>query len=73
MPFFLLVTFITILQWNIQHFLVNRIDSEPFVRSKMAITLELELCLSNLSRRIETQKECYQGTIITSIFMHSGD
>ena len=66
MLFFLLVTFTTALQLNIQHFLVNRI-SEPFVTSKMAIALELKLCLSNLSREIETQKEGCQGTIITSI------
>ena len=61
---FLLVTFITTLQYNILHFLVNRV-SEPLVRSKMAITLELKLCLSNFSRGTERQKEGYQGTPIT--------
>ena len=33
---------------------MNRV-SEPFVRSKMAITLELKPCLSNFSRGIEKQ------------------
>ena len=55
MPFFSLVIFIIRLQCNILHFLVNRVG-EPFVRSKMAITLEVKLCLSNFSRRIEKQK-----------------
>ena len=72
MPFLSLVTFITTLQRNIQHFLVNRI-SELFVRSKMAITLELKLCLSNFSRGIERQKEGYQRTNITLILMHPVD
>ena len=54
-PFFLLVIFIIRLQCNILHFLVNRV-SEPLVGSKMAITLELKLCLSNFSRGIEKQK-----------------
>ena len=57
--FLLTVIFIIKLQCNIQHFIVNRI-SEPLVRSKMAITLELKLCLSNFSRGIEKQKG-YQG------------
>ena len=35
--------------------LVNR-DSEPLVGSKMVITLELKLCLSNFSRGIEKPK-----------------
>ena len=34
------------------------------VRSKMIITLEVKLCLSNFSRGIERQKG-YQGTNIT--------
>ena len=55
MPFFSLVTFIIRLQCNIQHFLVNRV-SEPHVRSKLAIILELKLCLSNFSRAVEKQK-----------------
>ena len=46
---------------------MNRV-SEPLVRSKMAITLELKLCLSNFGRGIERQKEGYQGTNITLIF-----
>ena len=36
--------------------------SETLARSKMAITLELKLCPSNLSRRIKRQKEGYQST-----------
>ena len=43
-------------------FLVNRV-SEPLVRSKMVITYELKLCLSNFSRGIEKQKGL-QGTNI---------
>ena len=35
--------------------------------SKMAVTLELKLCLSNFSRGIERQKG-YQGTNVTLIF-----
>ena len=62
MPFFSLVTFIIRLQYNIEQFLVNRVI-EPIVRSKMAITLELKLCVSNFSKRIEKQK-VYQGTNI---------
>ena len=62
MPFFPLVIFIIKLQCNIQHILVNRV-SEPLVRSKMAINLELKLCLSNFSMGIEKQKG-YQGTNI---------
>ena len=62
MPFSSLVIFIIRLQCNILHFLVNRV-SEPLVRSKMAITLELKLCLSNFSRGIKKQKD-YQGTNI---------
>ena len=38
------------------HFLVNRV-SEPLVRSELAITLELKLCLPNFSKEIERQKE----------------
>ena len=52
--------------------MVNRVN-EPLVRSKMAITLELKLCLSNFCRGIERQKEGYQGTSITLIFTHSVD
>ena len=37
---------------------------ESLVRSKMAITLELNLCQSNFSRGIEGQIEDYQGTNI---------
>ena len=62
MPFFSLVIFIIRLQCKIQHFLVNRV-TEPLVRSKMAVTLELKPCLSNFSRGIEKQKG-YQGTNI---------
>ena len=51
---------------------MNRV-SEPLVRSKMAITLELKLCLSNLKRGIERQKEGYQGTNITLLFTRSVD
>ena len=54
MPFFSMVIFILRLQCNILHFLVNKV-SEPLVRSKMEITLELKLCLSNFSRGIEKQ------------------
>ena len=71
MPFFSLVTFVTTLQCNIQHLLLNRI-SEPLVRSKMTITLELKLCLSN-SRGIKGQKEGNQGTNITLIFTRPVD
>ena len=59
MPFFSLVAFISTAQYNTEHFLVNRI-SELLVRSKMAITLELKLCLSNFSRGIERHKEGYR-------------
>ena len=53
MPFFSLV--ISFLDYSVTFtFLVNRV-SELFVRSKMAITLELKLCLSNFSRGIEKQ------------------
>ena len=55
MSFFSLVIFIIRLQCNIKHFLVNRV-SESLVRSKMAIALELKLCLLNFSRGIEKQK-----------------
>ena len=41
---------------------MNRV-SELLVRSKMAITLELKLCLSNISRGIEKQKG-YRGANI---------
>ena len=54
MPFFSLVTFIITYQCDIRHFLVNRV-SEPLVTSKMAITIELKVCLSNFSRGIEKQ------------------
>ena len=47
--------------------MVNR-ASEPFVRSKIAISLELKLCLSNFSRGIERQNEGYQGASITLSF-----
>ena len=43
-------------------FLVNRV-SEPLVRFKMVITLELKLCLSNFRRGIKNQNG-YQGTNI---------
>ena len=46
---------------------MNRV-SEPLVRSEMAITVELKLCLSNLSKGIERQKVGYQGANITLIF-----
>ena len=46
--------------------MVNRV-SEPLVKSKMAITLELKLSLLNFSRGIERQKEGYQGKHITLI------
>ena len=49
MPFFSLVIFTGKLQ-----FLVNRV-SKPFVRTKMAIILELKLCLSNFRRLIQKQ------------------
>ena len=63
MPLFSLVIFVIRLQCNFLHFRVNRV-SEPLVRSKMAITLELKLCLSNfISKGIEKQKG-YQGTNI---------
>ena len=63
MSFFSLVTYITALQCNILHFLVNGV-SEPIARSKMAITLELKLCLSKFAKGIERQKENYQGKIL---------
>ena len=43
-------------------FLVNRVN-ESLVRSKMAIILELKLCLSNFNRGVEKQKG-YQSTNI---------
>ena len=43
-------------------FLVNKVN-EPLVRSKMAIILELKLCLSYFTRGVEKQKS-YQGTNI---------
>ena len=43
------------------------------VRSKMEITLELILCLSNFSRWIEREQEGYQGTNITLIFTYPVD
>ena len=52
--------------------MVNRV-SESLVRSKMAVTLKLKLCLSNFSRGIQRQKQGYQGTNITLIFMHPVD
>ena len=51
---------------------MNRV-SEPLVRSKMAITLELQLCLSTFSRGIERQKEDHQGTNTTLTFRHQVD
>ena len=65
--FFSLVTFITTLQFNIYHFLVNRV-SGPLVRSEMAITLEPKFCLSTFIRYIDIQKEGYQGTDIALAF-----
>ena len=59
MPFFSLVAFISTTQYNTKHFLVNKV-SQLLVRSKIAITLELKLCLSNFSRGIERRKEDYQ-------------
>ena len=41
---------------------MNRV-SEPLVWSKMAITLDIKLCRSNFSMKIEKQKG-YQGTNI---------
>ena len=52
--------------------MVSRVN-EPLVSSKMAITLELELCLSNFSKAIERQKEGYQVTNITLIFTRPFD
>ena len=52
--------------------MANRV-SEPLVRSKMAITLKLELGQSKFSREIERQKEGYQGTNITLIFTRAVD
>ena len=49
--------------------MVNRIN-EPLLRSKMAITLEVKLPLSNFSRGIERQK---QGTSTTLIFTRPVD
>ena len=46
--------------------MVNRVI-EPLIRSKMAIILEVKLCLSNSSKGIERQKE---GTRVTLIFTH---
>ena len=60
MRFFSLVIFIIRLQCDMYIFLVNRV-SESLVRSRMAITLELTLFLSNFSRGIEKRKG-YQGT-----------
>ena len=51
---------------------MNRV-SEPLVRYKMAITLEVKLCLSNLSRGIERQNEGYQETNITLILRRPVD
>ena len=56
MLFFSIVTFIITLQSNIQHFLVNRV-SEPLVRSKMAITLELRLSVCQISAGVYKDKE----------------
>ena len=67
MPFFSLVTFITVFQYNTYNFWMNRV-SVPRDRSKMEITFELKLCLSNFIREIKRQKESYQGTNITLIF-----
>ena len=39
----------------------------------MTSTLKLKLCVSNFSRRIERQKEGYQGTNITLIFTRPVD
>ena len=73
MPFFFsLVTFITALRCNIQYFLTKRV-SEPLVKYKITVTLELKLCQSKFSSGIERQKEAYQGTNITLIFMRPVD
>ena len=52
--------------------MVSRVN-EPLIGSKMAITLEPKLCLSNFSRGIEKQKEGHQSTSITLIFMRLVD
>ena len=49
--------------------LVNRVN-EPFVRSKMAVTLKVKPCLSNFRRGIGRQKE---GTNVILSFMRPGD
>ena len=60
--------YITVYIW---HFFLN-IASELLVGSKMVITLELKLCLSNFSRGIEKQKG-HQGTNITLTFTRQFD
>ena len=67
MPFFSLATFIATLQCNIYHFLMNRV-SKPLDGSKMAITFELKLCLSNSSRGMKRKTEGNQSTNIALIF-----
>ena len=42
--------------------------SEPLIRSKMAITLELKVCLSNFSKGVERQEAGYQDTGVTFVF-----
>ena len=51
---------------------MNRVI-EPLVKFKMAIILELKLCLSNFSMGIEREKEGYQGANITLIFTYPFD
>ena len=58
-PFTSVVIFIFRSQCNIEHFLLNRV-SEPLVRSKMTITLELKRCLSNFQQGNRKRKG-YQG------------
>ena len=71
MPFFSLVTF-SLLHYSVT-FYISWSVSERLVRSKMAITLELKLCLSNFSMRLERQKVGSQGTNITLIFTRPVD
>ena len=47
--------------------------SKPLVGSKMAITFELKLCLSNSSRGMERKTEGNQSTNITLIFTRPVD
>ena len=51
---------------------MNRV-SKPLVGSKMAITFEFKLCLSNYSRGMERKTEGNQSTNITLIFTSPAD